>query len=137
MGAFPDFSQDNLAATSAKCKSVRKPQANLPDTPVDLTSAPKYFQMLPGPLELSKVLSDSARAFSGAPESTCSYGGAAWTDGWEPCSFVTLSSSPILSFHVPALQHLFNLQDFYTISRPRFCFCLFILYSLYLEYDRV
>ena len=26
-------------------------------------------------LELSKVLSDSARAFSGAPESTCSYGG--------------------------------------------------------------
>ena len=28
------------------------------------------------PLELSKVLSDSARAFSGAPESTCSYGGA-------------------------------------------------------------
>jgi len=27
-------------------------------------------------LELSKVLSDSARAFSGAPESTCSYGGA-------------------------------------------------------------
>jgi len=28
------------------------------------------------PLELCKVLSDSARAFSGAPESTCSYGGA-------------------------------------------------------------
>jgi len=28
------------------------------------------------PLELSKVLSDSARAFSGAPESTCGYGGA-------------------------------------------------------------
>jgi len=28
------------------------------------------------PLELSKVLSDSARAFSGAPESTSSYGGA-------------------------------------------------------------
>jgi len=27
-------------------------------------------------LELSNVLSDSARAFSGAPESTCSYGGA-------------------------------------------------------------
>ena len=27
------------------------------------------------PLQLSKVLSDSARAFSGAPESTCSYGG--------------------------------------------------------------
>jgi len=28
------------------------------------------------PLELSKVLSDSPRAFSGASESTCSYGGA-------------------------------------------------------------
>jgi len=28
------------------------------------------------PLELSKALSDSARAFSGAPESTWSYGGA-------------------------------------------------------------
>ena len=28
------------------------------------------------PLELSKVLSDSAREFSGAPGSTCSYGGA-------------------------------------------------------------
>jgi len=28
------------------------------------------------PLELSKVLSDSVRALSGAPESTCSYGGA-------------------------------------------------------------
>ena len=28
------------------------------------------------PLELSSVLSDSARAFSGASESTCSYGGA-------------------------------------------------------------
>jgi len=28
------------------------------------------------PLELSRVLSDSASAFSGASESTCSYGGA-------------------------------------------------------------
>jgi len=28
------------------------------------------------PLELSKVLSDSSRAFSDTPESTCSYGGA-------------------------------------------------------------
>jgi hypothetical protein len=27
-------------------------------------------------LELSKVLSDSSRAFSGTPESTCGYGGA-------------------------------------------------------------
>ena len=36
------------ATTSAKCKSVRKPQTNLQDTPVDLTGAPKSFQMLPG-----------------------------------------------------------------------------------------
>jgi len=34
---------------SAKCKSVQMPQANLPDTAADLTSASKYFQMLPGP----------------------------------------------------------------------------------------
>jgi len=34
--------------TSAKCISVRKPLANLPHTPVDLTSASMYFQMLPG-----------------------------------------------------------------------------------------
>jgi len=30
------------------------------------------------PLELSKVLADSARAFSGAPESTWRYGGGFW-----------------------------------------------------------
>jgi len=36
-------------ATSAKCKSVRKPHANLPYTPAALTSASKYFQMLPAP----------------------------------------------------------------------------------------
>ena len=34
---------------SAKCKSVQKPHANLPDIPVALTSASKYFTMLPGP----------------------------------------------------------------------------------------
>jgi len=34
---------------SAKCKSVRKPHTHLPDTPVVLTIASKYFQMLPGP----------------------------------------------------------------------------------------
>jgi hypothetical protein len=38
-----------VGGTSAKCKSVRKSHANLPDTPVVLTSAPEYFQMLPGP----------------------------------------------------------------------------------------
>jgi len=35
--------------TSTKCKSVRKPHTNLPDTPVAFTSASKYCQMLPGP----------------------------------------------------------------------------------------
>jgi hypothetical protein len=35
--------------TSAKCKLDRKLHANLPDTPIDLTSASKYFQMLPDP----------------------------------------------------------------------------------------
>jgi len=35
--------------TSAKCHSVQKPYANLPDTPVALASVSKYFQMLPAP----------------------------------------------------------------------------------------
>ena len=35
--------------SSAKCNSVRKPHAILPDTPGDLTSTSKYFQTLPGP----------------------------------------------------------------------------------------
>jgi len=50
----------SLGASSARCNSVRKPHTNLPDTPVALTTAPEYFQMLPAPLELWKVLSDSA-----------------------------------------------------------------------------
>jgi len=40
--------------TSAECKSVRKPHANLPDTPVALTSLSYPFQLLtdpPGPLQ--------------------------------------------------------------------------------------
>jgi len=37
-----------LGAISGKCKLVRKPHVNLPDTQVDFTtSAPKQFQMLP------------------------------------------------------------------------------------------
>jgi hypothetical protein len=36
-----------LISTSAKCNSVQKPYTNLPHTPVALTSASKYFQMLP------------------------------------------------------------------------------------------
>jgi len=42
----------SAAPASAKCKSVRKPYANLPDTPVAHTSASKYFQMLAAPLGL-------------------------------------------------------------------------------------
>jgi len=41
--------QLEAARKSAKCNSVQKPHANLPDTPVPFTSASKYFQMLPGP----------------------------------------------------------------------------------------
>jgi len=41
----------NGTAISGKCKSVQMPHPNYPDTPVDLTSASKYFQMLPGPPE--------------------------------------------------------------------------------------
>jgi len=37
---------------------------------------PSTFRLSQTPLELSTVLSDSAKAFSGAPESICSYGGA-------------------------------------------------------------
>jgi len=37
------------SSSSAKCKSVWKPQANFPDTLVNSTSAPKSFLMLPGP----------------------------------------------------------------------------------------
>jgi hypothetical protein len=37
------------ASASAKCNSVRKPYANLSDTPVALASASKYFQMLSAP----------------------------------------------------------------------------------------
>ena len=62
--------------TSAKCTSALKQDAILSDTPGDLTSASKYFLMLQTPVELSKVLSDSAWAFSGAPECTFSYGAA-------------------------------------------------------------
>jgi len=36
-------------SSSAQCNSVRKPYATLPDTPVALTSASKYFQILPAP----------------------------------------------------------------------------------------
>jgi len=41
--------QEAKPVASARCKSVRKLHANLPDTPLALTSASKYFQMLPAP----------------------------------------------------------------------------------------
>ena len=37
------ISKGFVVPTSAKCNSVRKPHAILPDTPGDLTSASKYF----------------------------------------------------------------------------------------------
>ena len=39
----------NGGDASAKCNSVRKTYTHLPDTPVALTSASEYFQMLPAP----------------------------------------------------------------------------------------
>jgi len=44
--------EDQLATeshSSANCNSVRKPYTNLPDTPVALASASKYFERLPAP----------------------------------------------------------------------------------------
>jgi hypothetical protein len=76
------FSWDISNSSSAKCNSVRKPHAYLPDTLVDLTSAPKYFQMLPGPPGALKVFPDSARVFPGAPESTCGRLGAIFSKQW-------------------------------------------------------
>jgi len=49
--------------------SDRQTSQTLPQTTPVLPSNSRCSQ---APLELSKVLSDSARAFSGAPESTCS-----------------------------------------------------------------
>jgi len=40
---------ETVTYASAKCNSVRKPYANLSDTPVALASASMYFQMLPAP----------------------------------------------------------------------------------------
>ena len=39
----------NIYFLSGERKSFRKPHANLPDTLIALSSASKYFQMLPGP----------------------------------------------------------------------------------------
>jgi hypothetical protein len=55
---------------SAKCNSVRKPYANLPDTLVALTTALSTLRCSQPPLELCKVRSDSVKAFSCAPQST-------------------------------------------------------------------
>jgi hypothetical protein len=46
--AYSDF-VPSLHNTSAKCKSVQKPYTTLPDPLVAVTSASKYFQMLPAP----------------------------------------------------------------------------------------
>ena len=71
----PDRSHWYLS-TSAQCNSVRKLYANLPDPPLALASAYSTSGCSQPPLQLCKVLSDCARAFSRALESTCSDGGA-------------------------------------------------------------
>jgi len=53
--------------------SNMQPSQTLPATSPVLSSTSRCSQTA---LELCNVLSDCARAFSGAPESTCSYGGA-------------------------------------------------------------
>jgi hypothetical protein len=52
------FQPHFIAASSAKWNLVRKPYANLSDTPVALDSACKYFQMLPA---LSGALQNALR----------------------------------------------------------------------------
>jgi len=50
LGKCPNCEGNHIVCTnrsSARCKSVRKPYANLPDTPISLTRASKYFQTLP------------------------------------------------------------------------------------------
>jgi len=78
---------------AAKCKSVLKRHANLPDTPVDLTSVLSTSRCSQAPLELTNVLSDSASAFSSAPESSCGDGGAFWMLGYLAYWMVKVRSS--------------------------------------------
>ena len=61
--------QQNVNRSGSNTQSSQTLRVTSPVLP----STSRCFQT---PLELSNVLSDSARAFSGAPESTCSYGGA-------------------------------------------------------------
>jgi len=73
--ASTDIGCYNAVQTSAKCQSVWKPNPNLPHSPIALTSASKYSQMLqcsPGELQCPLIL---ARAFSGLPDST----GSRWS----------------------------------------------------------
>jgi len=60
---------------AAKCNMITNKQTSqaLRSTSLVHLSDSRRSQ---SPLKLSKVLSDAARAFSGAPESTCSCGGA-------------------------------------------------------------
>jgi hypothetical protein len=61
--------QQNVIQSGSLTQSSQSLRATLPV----LLSTSRRSQT---PLQLSKVLSHSARAFSGAPESMCSYGGA-------------------------------------------------------------
>jgi hypothetical protein len=56
-----------------RSRSNMETSQTLRHTSMVLPSNSRFFQ---APRELCKVLGDSARAFSGAPETTCSYEGA-------------------------------------------------------------
>jgi len=60
--------QQNVDRPGSHMQTSQTPRVHSPVLP----STSRCFQP---PLELCKVLSDSASAFSGASESTCSYGG--------------------------------------------------------------
>jgi len=75
---LPHASQCLVSATelspSAKCNSVGKLFATLLVTPVAITCALSTSRCFQPPLELCKLLLNSARASSHAPESTCTDG---------------------------------------------------------------
>jgi hypothetical protein len=60
-------------ARAVLCESVQKQNAIIPYILGYPTSASRYFSMLPDPVELSSVRSESTGAFLGASEITCSY----------------------------------------------------------------
>jgi len=95
------------------------------------------------PLELSRVLSDSARAFSGAPESTCSYGGAfriprdlTCTIGkfwsyWDLCGdlWETSREAETAAEHCGRLGAVFS-QEWFLHNHKAFCLIIFVFVTV-------